>query len=501
MSADVAGAPKPLQPAVSPQAPEPPQAAEFPQAPKSLQGPKSPQTAQSAEALDALNRELPGRVVTDPAVLELLRVDRSGVVADGLPLALVEAESVADVQAVCRIASPFGVPVVTRGAGTGLAGGGAGGAGEIVLSTLRMNRILEVSAANQLAVVQPGILNGALNEELEGHGFWWAPDPASKHISTVGGNIATNAGGLLCAKYGVTREAVLGLKVVLIDGSLIDVGHRTVKGVTGLDLCALMVGSEGTLGVIVECTLKLRPLVPGVVPTIGAYFADVGSAARASAAVTASGIQPAIMELMDAGVLRAVSAYTGVDLASHGDSYLLIQTDGANAVAEAEGIVDVLRANGGTVEMTTDPQSALTLVDVRRQAYAAKEALGKVLVEDVSVPRDKLPAMFAKIDEVAARTGTTIVTVAHAGDGNLHPTFIYDRAEPVVPQAVWDAADELFTYAISIGGTLTGEHGVGLLKRQWLGEELGERQYELQRGIKRLFDPQGLLNPGKVFAK
>ena len=206
-------------------------------------------------------------------------------------------------------------------------------------------------------------------------------------------------------------------------------------------------------------------------------------------------------DIRKAGVLRAVSAYTGVDLASHGDSYLLIQTDGANAVAEAEGIVDVLRANGGTVEMTTDPQSALTLVDVRRQAYAAKEALGKVLVEDVSVPRDKLPAMFAKIDEVAARTGTTIVTVAHAGDGNLHPTFIYDRAEPVVPQAVWDAADELFTYAISIGGTLTGEHGVGLLKRQWLGEELGERQYELQRGIKRLFDPQGLLNPSKVFAK
>ena len=229
----------------------------------------------TAPVVAALLGKLPGRVETSPGVLEQYRRDRSGQVSRGLPLCVVTAGSVDDIQETCRIASAHGVPVVTRGAGTGLVGGGIAGSGEIVLSTRAMDRVLRISTENRLAVVEPGVINAELNRQLAERGLWWAPDPASREISTVGGNVATNAGGLLCAKYGVTRESVLSLKVVLADGRLISVGHDTVKGVTGLDLCALMIGSEGTLGVIAECTLKLRPLVRGPVATISAYFSSV----------------------------------------------------------------------------------------------------------------------------------------------------------------------------------------------------------------------------------
>lgn len=445
-----------------------------------------------------LTEALGRKVHTDADALDRARADESGHATDAPPLALVEAESVEDVQAVCRVCTATGTPLVTRGAGTGLAGGAIGGAGEVVLSTARMNRVLEISPQNRLAVVQPGVLNGALNAQLAEQGLWWPPDPASRDISSVGGNIATNAGGLLCAKYGVTRESVLALKVVLADGTLISVGHRTVKGVTGLDLCALMIGSEGVLGVIVECTLKLRPAVTGPVPTLAAYFPDVESAAAACSAITAAHREPAIMELLDGQILAAVSAYTGVDLVSKGDAYVLIQTDGHGAETEAEAIRAVLEENGAQVEVARDADEAAMLVDVRRQVHPAMVQLGTALIEDVAVPRDKLAVMYRKIASIAQEYDVLVPTNAHAGDGNLHPTFVFDGAE--VPQAVWDAADELFQYAIELGGTLTGEHGVGVLKRRWLGDELGTDQLELQRRIKAAFDPDGLLNPGKVFA-
>ena len=447
-----------------------------------------------------LERELPGRVVTDPALLEPLRTDRSGTVAAGTPIAAVYAESVADVQAACRLASETGTPIVTRGAGSGLAGGAIAGAGELVLSTERMTRILEVSIPNQLVVVEPGIYNADLNAHLADHGLWWPPDPASKEISTVGGNIAMNAGGLLCAKYGVTREAVLALKVVLADGTLLEVGHRTVKGVTGYDLCALMIGSEGTLGVIVEATLKVRPAITGVVPTIGAYFDSMADAAAASSAITAHGLRPAIMELLDRHMLRCVSDYHGLDLASAGDAYLLVQTDGPDALREAEAVLEVVERVGARAELTTDPEAAASLVDVRRSGFLALEARGgAMLVEDVAVPRDRMADMYRRIDEIAERYGVFIASPAHAGDGNLHPTFVFEGSASDVPEHVWAAAGELFTSALEFGGTLSGEHGIGVLKRRFLGAELGDRQWELQRQIKRVFDPQGLLNPGKVF--
>lgn len=436
-------------------------------------------------------------VSTDAAALAVSQADKSGHRSTRAPLAVVTARSIADVQEVMRIASATGTPVVTRGAGTGLAGGAIASAGEIVLSTMAMDRVLEINEADQLAVVEPGILNGRFNEILAGHGFWFAPDPASKAISTVGGNIATNAGGLLCAKYGVTRDAVLGLKVVLADGRLLDLGHRSVKGVTGFDLTALMVGSEGLLGVIVEATVRIRRAVPGTIATIASFFPSVTDAAAAAAAITAAGIQPAVMELMDSASLQAVASLLALPGTTTGEAHLVVQTDGPAAGAEAEAALAVIRSLGGRADLSTDPVEGERLLAVRRSMHPAMEALGTTLIEDVSVPRTALPAMFAEIVRIEQLYGIRIPTVAHAGDGNLHPNFVFEG--PEVPELIWQAADELFSAALRLGGTLTGEHGIGILKKRWLGQELGEDQLDLQRQIKLVFDPQDILNPGKVF--
>ena len=430
--------------------------------------------------------------------LEAARADRSGHRSPGRPIAVVHARTVADVQQTMRIATATRTPVVVRGAGTGLAGAANAGPGEIVLSTMRLNRVLEVRQDDLLAVVEPGILNAQLNARLAEDGLWWAPDPASRDISTVGGNIATGAGGLLCAKYGVVRDAVLGVDLVLADGRLLHLGHRSVKGVTGLDLTALVIGSEGTLGVVVGATLKLRRLVEGEVCTLTALFPTVRAAAAGSAAVTASGVQPAIMELMDAPAFAAVHAHLGLPAPAAATSQLTIQTDGPAAAAEAARIAETLRASGGTVTLTTDRAEGEQLLAIRRSMHGAMAALGTTLIEDVSVPRSALPAMFDEIARIEAAYGLTIPTVAHAGDGNLHPNFIFEGSE--VPDHVWAAADELFRAAVRLGGTLTGEHGIGILKSRWLADELGEDQWELQRQIKAVFDPLGILAPGKVFA-
>jgi glycolate oxidase len=459
------------------------------------------EAGRSATGLEPLLAELGEAVRTDREALDEARADRSGHVAPTFPLAVVEARTIADVQTTLRFASENGIPVVPRGAGTGLAGGAIGSEGEIVLSTRRMDRVLEISLDDELAVVEPGVINADLNTALFGKGLWWAPDPASRAISTIGGNIATNAGGLLCVKYGVTREAVLGLKVVLADGRLIELGHRTVKGVTGYDLTALMIGSEGTLGVIVEATLRLRPLPKGTPVTVKAIFPNVEQAARASSVVSASGITPAIMELLDAGAVRTISAHLGLDLGV--GAIVLAQTDGVGATEEAAAIAAVMRSLGGEVESTEDAEEAKRLFDIRRAFHPSLEARGTVLIEDVAVPRSALPAMFASIERVSAKYDVEIVTVAHAGDGNLHPNFVFDAPQVdghvAVPDHVWAAADEMFLDCLRLGGTLTGEHGVGILKKRWLRDELGDDSFALQRQIKQVFDPGNILNPGKVF--
>jgi glycolate oxidase len=452
------------------------------------------------KVVDALRDSLGDAVSTDTAALAALTTDRSGHDSRSAPLALVTARSIDDVQTTLRIATEFGIGVVPRGAGTGLAGGAIARAGEIVLSTLALDRLLEVSVVDELAVVEPGILNGDLNAALAGSGLWFTPDPASRAISTVGGNIATNAGGLLCAKYGVTRESVLGLKVVLADGRLLTLGHRSVKGVTGLDLTALMIGSEGTLGVIVEATVRLRPLPTGPVTTVGAWFEDVVTAAAACAAITAAGIRPAALELMDAKALAAIDAFLGERLSQRGNSFVLLQTDGAASADEAAAAVGIIRRGGGVAELTSEPAEGERLFAIRRAFHPALEAQGTVLIEDVAVPRSALPQIFAEIGRIGDRYDISIPTVAHAGDGNLHPNFVYEpAADGSVPEVIWAAAGELFAAALRLGGTLTGEHGVGLLKRAWLRDELGDAQIDLQRQVKAVFDPGGLLNPGKVF--
>ncbi|ARJ05556.1 FAD-linked oxidase [Cnuibacter physcomitrellae] len=463
-------------------------------------------TRESSGVVDDLVAALGDRVSTEAADLERMRGDKSGWLSPGRCEAVVFARSIEDVQSAVRIAARHGVPIVPRGAGTGLAGAATAGPGTVAISVERMDRILEIDYDDEIAVVEPGVINQALSDAVAERGYVFSPDPASKAISSIGGNIATDAGGLLCAKYGVTREAVLGLAVVLADGTLLRTGRRTVKGVTGYDLTALFTGSEGTLGIIVEATVRLRPIAQGLVATIGAFFPSTTAAAAACSAITASGIRPAVMELMDPLSVAAIDAYRGTALGEGGQAFVLVQTDGAGSAEEAEIASRLLVEGGaGRVDVTTDPVEGERLLAIRRSMHPAMETLGHVLIEDVCVPRSRLAEMFDEIARIGAETGLTIPVVAHAGDGNLHPNFVIpvepgsDPGSVVVPDHVWAAADLLFQAGMRLGGTLTGEHGVGVLKRRWLADELGERSVELQRGIKAVFDPDGLMNPGKVY--
>jgi glycolate oxidase len=455
------------------------------------------------DLLARLSAELGEAVTVDPARLDAVRTDKSGFLAAGTPLALVEAESIEHVQTTLRLANDARVGVVPRGTGTGLAAGAVGDTGVVVLSVAKMNRILEIDPANELAVVEPGVINADLDAALAPFGLWYAPDPASKAISSIGGNIATNAGGLLCAKYGVTREAVLALKVVLADGRLIETGHRTVKGVTGYDLTALFVGSEGTLGVVVEATVRVLPRPAGDVVTIGAFFPRVRQAAAAATAVVGARLRPAVMELVDAQALDAVREYLGDAVIrdamgpAAGDGFLLVQFDQSPAADTVLRAVELIEQAGGQARVSTDAATGEQLLGIRRAFHPALAARGEVLIEDVSVPRSRLADAFDVIAEISREYGVRIPTVAHAGDGNLHPNFVIEGG--VLTPKVRAAADAMFRAALELGGTLTGEHGVGILKRHHLIDELGPDSYALQRQVKAVFDPRGILNPGKVF--
>jgi len=449
-------------------------------------------------ALIALLSALPpGRVDSSYEALQTARADESGFRSPTEPLCVVYAQNTDEVALVLSIADEYRVSVVTRGAGTGLAGGAMAGFGEIVLSLERMNRIVRIDIDNQVAHVEAGVLNGAFNAELRKFGFWFAPDPASREISTVGGNIATNAGGLMCAKYGVTREAVLALTVVLANGDVITPGRTTSKGVSGLDVTGLFVGSEGILGVITEAWVRILPLPHGPTETLCAYFTDIEAAARCASEIGAAHLRPLLMELMDFDSLSAVHDYLGLPIVPGGASLLLAQFQDANAVPDSALAERLMTENGAFDVSRASGDRAEELLAIRRAVHPALAALGTTLIEDVCVPRSHLATMFAHIARISAKYELRIPTVSHAGDGNLHPNFIFEGTD--VPDKVWDAAHEIFTAALEVGGTLTGEHGVGLLKRRWLKDELGARQYDLQRNIKQVFDPQNILNPGKVF--
>jgi glycolate oxidase len=427
-----------------------------------------------AEDLDALIAALPdGRVIADPDIVESYRRDQTAVVAPGKPLCVVAPRATAEVTETMRWATKHRVPVVPRGGGTSLAGGASAIDGCVMLSMTRMDQILEMVPADDFAVAEAGVLNANLDRAAAEHGLMYAPDPSSYEISTIGGNLATNAGGLRCVKYGVTRDATLGLEVVLADGRVLPTGRRTVKGVAGYDLTSLFVGSEGTLGVITSATLRLRPR-PSVPPvTLAASFPSFAMAAQAVTAILRARLQPSLLELLDRATLRAIDAWKHLGFGDSVQALLIAQDDSDDSVGRAGIMRDICTGHGALLADVSESEAeSQQLLDIRRLSYPAIE-----------------------------RLGVLIATVAHAGDGNLHPVFVFDRglAEGDVPPSVWAAADEVFRAALDMGGTLTGEHGVGLIKRRWLALELGENSMDVHRAIKGALDPAGILNPGKGF--
>ena len=423
--------------------------------------------------------------------------DRSGWPGAVDPRGVVRARDVAEVRDLLAWAHSSGTAVVTRGAGSGLAGAAVGVEGAVVLDLSDLDRILAIDPDEQLARVEPGVITARLDEATAAHGLMYAPDPGSVGISTIGGNIATNAGGLRGAKYGVTRDHVLALDVVLADGTLIHVGRDTLKGVTGYDLVGLFTGSEGTLGVIVGATLRLLPR-PVRTATATAAFADIETAARAVSAITRSGARPAVLEILDGATLAAIDAAEGTALRARGEALLLIQTDGFGAEEEL-GVVSASIAGLATViETATDAAASARLLFARRQALPALERLGRPLIEDIVVPRERLADAVRGIRRIAAEERVQIFVFGHAGDGNLHPIIVTDPAPPdaPIPASALAAADRIFALALELGGTITGEHGVGRLKREWARRELGYDVHALQTRVRETFDPRGILNPG-----
>ena len=439
-----------------------------------------------------------GALVTDPDIVDGYRRDRAETVEPGKPIAVVRATCTADVQAVMRTATAHRVPVVPRGAGTGLSGGSSAIDGCIVVSTDRL-RHLEVDAAAMIAVVGPGLLNAEVKAAARQHGLWYPPDPSSFEICSIGGNLATNAGGLCCVKYGVTTDYVLGIEVVLADGTVLRLGGRTVKDVAGYDLKRLFVGSEGTLGIITEATLRLRPQPPPAT-TLVATFADVVLAGRAVSSIVAR-FRPSALELMDRTSIRAVENHKSMGLDPSCGALLLGRSDagGAQSAAEVALMAGACEAAGADyVAVTDDEDEGEMFMAARRMAIPAVEQLGTVLIEDVGVPIPRIADLMAGVEAVADRHDTTIAVIGHAGDGNFHPLVVFDRQDPDAVSQAEAAFGEVMELALSLGGTITGEHGVGTLKRPWLRQQLGADVLDLAHRIKAVLDPDNILNPGKA---
>jgi glycolate oxidase len=455
--------------------------------------------------IEVLGRRLHAdRLVLDADVLTTLSHDDAEWAPAGVAVAGVRARTEADVQHVVRTCAELSVPVVPRGAGTGLSGGANAVADCVILDLSRMDKVLEIDPDNLLCVVQPGAINNDVKAAVAEHGLWYPPDPASAAWSTIGGNVATNAGGLCCLKYGVTRDYVLGLRAVVggpvAYGDAVRLGRRTTKGVAGLDLVGLFVGSEGTLGIITEVTLRLRPAPTGTPRTVVAAFAGLIACGEAVAQTTRRGLTPAVLELLDRACLEAVEDWKHLGIDADAAALLLARVDTAGdaGAAEAAAIAATMADAGATwVEQSTDDAEAEALFDARRLAYPALERLGPVLTEDICVPRSAVPVMLAEIAAIAARHGVQIATIAHAGDGNLHPLLITPPGDAAARAAAQAAFEEFLDAAIALGGTVTGEHGVGILKRDGMRRELDPGSLALQTAIRGALDPQGLFNPGK----
>jgi glycolate oxidase len=449
------------------------------------------------EALASLVDELPdGTVVTDPSITESYRQDRALDPSAGKPLAVVRPRRTEEVQTIMRWATAHRIPVVPRGAGSGLSGGATALDDGIVLSTERM-RDITVDPVTRTAVCQPGLFNAEVKKAVGEYGLWYPPDPSSYEICSIGGNIATNAGGLCCVKYGVTTDYVLGMQVVLADGTAVRLGGPRLKDVAGLSLTKLFVGSEGTLGIVTEVTLRLLPKQNRAC-TVVANFATVDDATAAVLGVSAR-MRPSMLEFMDAVAINAVEDKLKMGLDRNAAALLLAGSDerGRSGGEDAKIIADVFGEHGATeVFSTDDPDEGEAFVVARRYAIPAVEAIGTLLLEDVGVPLPKLGDLVSGVARIADERDVMISVIAHAGDGNTHPLIVYDPADQAMQQRAETAFGEIMDLAVGLGGTITGEHGVGRLKRPWLEGYLGPEVMELNRRIKQALDPGNILNPG-----
>ncbi|MGY1604401.1 FAD-binding oxidoreductase [Geodermatophilus sp. SYSU D00815] len=452
-----------------------------------------------ATVQELIDRLPEGVLVTDEVTTEGYRFDSASFCPAGRPLGVARPTSTEQVQEVLRWATRHRVPVVPQGARTGLSGGANAVDGALLVSMVRMDRIVAVDEIDQVAVVQPGVVNADLSRAVAEVGLFYPPDPSSWEMSTIGGNLATNAGGLCCVKYGVTADFVRGLEVVLADGEVVRTGRRTAKGVAGYDLTRLMVGSEGTLGIITEATLALRP-APEPALTMAALFDRTADAMVAVARIMASGMRPSLMEFLDRACIRAVQAYRDMGLPEDAEAMLITQSDrGSLAPADVAAMGAICAETGAAdVAVADDAAESAMLLQARRLVNPAVEELGVTLVDDVAVPRARLVDLLAGMEKIAAGSGVQIVCPGHIGDGNMHPTVVFERGDEAAAARAQEAFSAIMRLALDLGGTITGEHGVGVLKKAWLREELGETSYALQRRIKELFDPLGILNPGKV---
>ncbi|PVE13796.1 FAD-binding oxidoreductase [Streptomyces scopuliridis] len=453
------------------------------------------------DLLAQLRAGLPAEaLITDPDVTVSYANDMASFCEAGTPSVVVLPRTVEHVQHVMRTATALRVPVVPQGARTGLSGAANASDGCIVLSLTKMDRILEINPVDRIAVVEPGVINAALSRAVGEQGLYYPPDPSSWEMCTIGGNIGTASGGLCCVKYGVTAEYVLGLDVVLADGRLLTTGRRTAKGVAGYDLTRLFVGSEGSLGIVVKAVLALRPQPPQQL-VLAAEFASAAAACDAVCRIMERGHTPSLLELMDRTTIRAVNAMANMGLPDTTEALLLAAFDTPDPAADLAAVGELCTAAGATeVVPAEDAAESELLLQARRLSLTALETIkSATMIDDVCVPRSRLAEMLDGTAAIAGKYDLTIGVCAHAGDGNTHPVVCFDQADPDESRRARESFDEIMALGLELGGTITGEHGVGTLKKEWLSRELGPVGLELQRGIKRTFDPLGLLNPGKLF--
>ncbi len=431
-------------------------------------------------------------LITDPTILPSYSRDQSQIAKNGTPIAVLLAKNESEISAAVKFAYEHNIPVVARGAGSGLSGGANAIDGSLIISLEKMNQIISIDSANLIADVEPGVINLDLDKEVSKFGLAYLPDPASREWSTIGGNVATNAGGMCCVKYGVTSHHVRAVRMVTSDGSVVTLGTALKKSVTNLDLLHLIIGSEGTLGIVTQVTVGLV-VRPKPATTLIATFSSIDSAMKAIPELVALG--PSMLEVVDSTTLRAVEEWKPLGFENVG-TVLLFQSDDspeicakAVTIAERHGAIDATYSD--------DPRDSADLIQVRKLAYPALERKGAALLDDVCVPISQISNLVTEVEKIAAESGLLIGIFGHAGDGNMHPTIVYEHGDEAAEQRAVQAFNSIIKVAQKLGGTASGEHGIGSIKVDSAKRETSDRVTELQRSIKKVFDPKGILNPGK----